>query len=90
MRSTKVLTETQKYLYQNSNFIAEVGGYMGLLLGISIFTVYQERINLNDALIEMKFIFSGFIITFAKRLHRNCFKRGRKMQKHQKIVTLTV
>lgn len=40
-RRTRVTTETQRYLYTISNFVADVGGYMGLLLGMSCFTFFK-------------------------------------------------
>ena len=35
----------QYYIYDLSSFIADVGGYMGLLLGCSIFGLYMELEN---------------------------------------------
>ena len=37
--STKV--EEQYILYEMDSFIADVGGYMGLLLGISLLSIYR-------------------------------------------------
>ena len=37
--STKV--EDQYLLYEMDSFIADVGGYMGLLLGISLLSIYR-------------------------------------------------
>ena len=36
----------QYYIYDVSSFIADVGGYMGLLLGCSVFGLYIEMENL--------------------------------------------
>ena len=35
----------EKWLYDLSNFIADVGGYMGLLLGASVLTVYNMALK---------------------------------------------
>ena len=33
----------QYVIYDNNSFIADVGGFMGLLLGFSLFSIYDER-----------------------------------------------
>ena len=40
MKDSDVLVEEEKWLYESSDFIGDVGGYMGLLLGASIISVY--------------------------------------------------
>ena len=39
------IEEEQYYVYTFNNFIADVGGYMGLLLGSSILSIYDEIEN---------------------------------------------
>jgi hypothetical protein len=40
-----VEVQEEVWLYGTSSFIAEVGGYLGLLLGASCYTVYEELIR---------------------------------------------
>jgi hypothetical protein len=42
VRKTTVLTEEQIWLYNSNNFIADVGGYLGLLLGFSCLSMYKN------------------------------------------------
>ena len=42
---TMVEKQEQVLLYGFSNFIADVGGFLGLLLGVSVFTIYNYVIN---------------------------------------------
>ena len=41
VRQTKVEKQEQVLLYGGSDFIADVGGYLGLLLGVSCFSIYK-------------------------------------------------
>jgi hypothetical protein len=41
MKGTQITVETQTFLYSKSNLIADVGGYLGLFLGMSIFSGVQ-------------------------------------------------
>ena len=49
-RETTLEVSQQEFLYGPSNFIADVGGYLGLLLGVSIFSFYQEISSLIEKL----------------------------------------
>ena len=42
MRETSYVQEEQYFIYDINSFIADVGGYMGLLLGSSILSLYYE------------------------------------------------
>ena len=53
-RETKIEEETQQYLYKMSNFVADVGGYMGLLLGVSFFTIYKTVVCFLSGLFNGK------------------------------------
>ena len=35
----------EKPLYDSNNFVADVGGYLGLLLGASVLTIYQDILD---------------------------------------------
>ena len=38
----KIINSNELLLYDNNNLIADVGGYLGLLLGVSVFSLYQK------------------------------------------------
>ena len=42
MHDTSYVQEEQYIIYDFNSFIADVGGYMGLLLGSSILSLYDE------------------------------------------------
>lgn len=44
-REPVVETRKQVYIYGFVNFVAEVGGYMGLLLGMSLLSIYEWIAN---------------------------------------------
>ena len=52
IREPGVIRKQQEYLYRFSNFVADVGGYLGLLLGLSIFSFYQFLADLGAKLIK--------------------------------------
>ena len=49
-RDTNVEHTTEEWLYDISNFIGDVGGYIGLLLGASMVSVYSMLMDLLKAL----------------------------------------
>ena len=53
MRETSYVHEEQYLIYDHNSFIADVGGYMGLLLGSSILSLFDEVEGLVVALVEM-------------------------------------
>ena len=53
MRETSYVQEEQYFIYDINSFIADVGGYMGLLLGSSILSLFDEVEGLVVALFEM-------------------------------------
>ena len=53
MRETSYVHEEQYFIYDINSFIADVGGYMGLLLGSSILSLFDEVEGLVVALFEM-------------------------------------
>jgi hypothetical protein len=50
--SFQVITLKENDLYTTSNFMADVGGYMGLLLGASMLSIYDEAIRLLGILLD--------------------------------------
>ena len=42
MRETSYVKEEQYFIYDHNSFVADVGGYMGLLLGSSILSLFDE------------------------------------------------
>jgi hypothetical protein len=40
--SPSIQTIEEIYLYTGADLFADIGGYLGLLLGISVFTVYEK------------------------------------------------
>ena len=53
---TSIPVEKQVLVYEMSNLIADVGGYLGLLLGSSIYSFYKEIAAFTKA---KKSIFCG-------------------------------
>ena len=45
MRKPATEVHEQQFIYGVQNLIADIGGYLGLLLGLSIFTIYQIMIS---------------------------------------------
>ena len=41
MPQREILTETQKFTYDYNNFMADFGGFLGLLLGINFIDIYN-------------------------------------------------
>ena len=50
-RETSLEVYQQEFLYGANNFIADVGGYLGLLLGVSIFSFYQVLVSTFEKLL---------------------------------------
>ena len=50
MHDTSYVNEEQYVIYDFNSFIADVGGYMGLLLGSSILSLFDEVESLISAL----------------------------------------
>lgn len=45
LSSANYLIEKDVLLYNESNLIADIGGYLGLLLGVSILSIYEMFTN---------------------------------------------
>ena len=45
LSSSNYLIEKDVLLYNESNLIADIGGYLGLLLGVSILSIYEMFTN---------------------------------------------
>ena len=41
MPQREILIERQKFTYDHNNFIADFGGFLGLLLGINFIDIYN-------------------------------------------------
>lgn len=55
VRDTTIQISEEKLLYDETNFIADVGGYLGLLLGVSAVTLYEwAELACDTALRSMK------------------------------------
>ena len=52
MRETSYVQEEQYIIYDHNSFIADVGGYMGLLLGSSILSLFDEVESLMVSLFK--------------------------------------
>ena len=52
MRETSYVHEEQYLIYDHNSLIADVGGYMGLLLGCSILSLFDEVEGLLVALFK--------------------------------------
>jgi hypothetical protein len=45
MTQRETLTETQKFTYDTNNFVADFGGFLGLLLGLSFLDMYNMAVG---------------------------------------------
>ena len=58
-------TETEEYMvYDTSNFLADVGGYLGLLVGQSILGIYYLSIDLGTKMKIRRYVHRAEIKIF--------------------------